>query len=98
MTWLFLLINATNIFVNEFNFLFLYLQHINCPNLKEISLDFGRQDNDSTDLASMLDNLGRMCPKLRNVHIASPRLSNPTVLSLTGAKLRSVNESAHILL
>ncbi|CAA6667273.1 unnamed protein product [Spirodela intermedia] len=70
---------------------------ISCPNLNEISLDFGRQDNDSTDLAAMLDSLGRTCPKLRNVHIASTRLSNSAVLALTGAKLRDLRMLSLVL-
>ncbi|KAL6007335.1 hypothetical protein ACLOJK_032832 [Asimina triloba] len=64
---------------------------INCPNLKELSLDFSRQENDSTDLISMVDNFGRSCPKLRNIHIASVRLSHAVVLALTSTNLRSDN-------
>ncbi|KAG2719041.1 hypothetical protein I3760_03G248800 [Carya illinoinensis] len=60
----------------------------NCPNLKEISLEFSRQQNDSTDLTSMVDGLGRYCPRLQNVHIASLRLSHSVVLALTAAQLR----------
>ncbi|KAK9282186.1 hypothetical protein L1049_005098 [Liquidambar formosana] len=59
-----------------------------CPNLKEISLDFSRQENDSTDLITMVDGLGRSCPRLQNIHIASVRLSHPVVLALTAANLR----------
>ncbi|KAJ0974057.1 hypothetical protein J5N97_016022 [Dioscorea zingiberensis] len=36
---------------------------INCPNLKELSLDFSQQENDSTDFISMMDSLGRTCPR-----------------------------------
>ncbi|KAJ7006111.1 hypothetical protein NC653_005458 [Populus alba x Populus x berolinensis] len=60
----------------------------NCPNLKEISLDFSRQENDSTDLIAMVDGLGRSCPRLQNVHVASVRLSHAAVLALTAANLR----------
>lgn len=66
------------------------LQAFNCPNLKELSLDFSRQENDSTDLINMVDGLGRSCVKLRNIHIASIRLSHAVVLALTSANLRSV--------
>ncbi|XP_077243076.1 F-box/LRR-repeat protein 17-like [Tasmannia lanceolata] len=62
----------------------------NCPNLKELSLDFSRQENDSTDLITMVDGLGRSCPKLRNIHIASIQLSNAAVLALTSANLRGL--------
>ncbi|KAJ8627099.1 hypothetical protein MRB53_020406 [Persea americana] len=61
----------------------------NCPNLKELSLDFSRQENDSTDLINMVDVLGRSCLKLRNIHIASIHLSHSVVLALTSANLRS---------
>ncbi|XP_042516268.1 F-box/LRR-repeat protein 17-like [Macadamia integrifolia] len=62
----------------------------NCPNLKELSLDFSRQENDCTDLATMVDALGRTCPRLRNIHIASLRLSHAVVLALTAANLRNL--------
>lgn len=70
------------------------LQVINCPNLKEISLDFSRQENDCTDLTAAVDVLGRSCPKLQNIHIASARLSHNAVLALTAANLRLVFVSA----
>ncbi|KAF5741865.1 F-box/LRR-repeat protein 17 [Tripterygium wilfordii] len=60
----------------------------NCPNLKEVSLDFSRQENDSTDLITMVDGLGRTCPRLQKIHIASVRLSHAVVLALTAANLR----------
>ncbi|XP_059625954.1 F-box/LRR-repeat protein 17 [Cornus florida] len=69
----------------------------NCPNLKEISLDFSRQENDSTDLASMVDGLGRSCPRLQNIHIASVRLSNAVVLALTAADLRGLRMLSLVL-
>ncbi|MCL7046453.1 hypothetical protein MKW94_012350 [Papaver nudicaule] len=59
----------------------------NCPNLKELSLDFARQENDSTDLTTMVDSLGRTCPNLQNIHIASLRLSHDAVLALTAANM-----------
>ncbi|KAG2713522.1 hypothetical protein I3843_04G170900 [Carya illinoinensis] len=60
----------------------------NCPNLKEISLEFSCQQNDSTDLITMVDGVGRNCPRLQNIHIASVRLSHSVVLALTAAELR----------
>lgn len=69
----------------------------NCPNLKELSLDFSRQENDNTDLINMVDNLGRSCPKLRNIHIASIRLSHAVVLALTSANLRGLRMLSLVL-
>ncbi|XP_059432871.1 F-box/LRR-repeat protein 17 [Corylus avellana] len=60
----------------------------NCPNLNEISLEFSCQENDSTDLTTVVDGLGRNCPRLQNIHIASVRLSHSVVLALTAAQLR----------
>jgi hypothetical protein len=66
--------------------------------LKEISLDFSRQENDSTDIIAMVDGLGRSCPRLQNVHVASVRLSHAAVLALTAANLRFVKQfHCHIL-
>ncbi|XP_060178014.1 F-box/LRR-repeat protein 17-like [Lycium barbarum] len=62
----------------------------NCPNLKDISLDFSRQENDTTDLTLMVDGLGRSCPRLQNIHIASIRLTHAVVLALTAANLRGL--------
>ncbi|KAJ8556150.1 hypothetical protein K7X08_022908 [Anisodus acutangulus] len=59
----------------------------NCPNLKEISLDFSRQENDSTGLTAMMDGIGRSCPRLQNIHVASVRLTNAVVLALTAENL-----------
>ncbi|XP_011026047.1 PREDICTED: F-box/LRR-repeat protein 17-like [Populus euphratica] len=70
---------------------------INCPNLKEISLDFSRQENDSTDLIAMVDGLGRSCPRLQNVHVASVRLSHAAVLALTAANLRGLRMLSLVL-
>ncbi|CAH9117663.1 unnamed protein product [Cuscuta epithymum] len=58
-----------------------------CPSLKEISLDFS-QENDNTDITTMVDCLGRGCPRLQNIHISSVRLSHSSVLALAGANLR----------
>lgn len=70
---------------------------ISCPNLQEISLDFAKQDNDSTDLVSIIDCLGRSCLKLRNIHIASSRLCNEVVLALAGANLRGLRMLSLVL-
>lgn len=69
----------------------------NCPNLKEISLDFSRQENENTDLTTMMDGLGRNCPRLQNIHIASARLSHAVVLSLTAANLRGLRMLSFVL-
>nr|GMD68720.1 F-box/LRR-repeat protein 17-like [Ipomoea batatas] len=60
----------------------------NCPSSKEISLEFSRQDNDNTDIATMVDGFGRSCPRLQNIHIASAQLSHVVVLALAAANLR----------
>ncbi|KAK9067587.1 hypothetical protein SSX86_011698 [Deinandra increscens subsp. villosa] len=69
----------------------------NLPNLNEISLDFSRQENDCTDLTSMMDGLGRTCPKLQNIHIASLQLSHSVVLSLAAANLRGLRMLSLVL-
>ncbi|KAG8389267.1 hypothetical protein BUALT_Bualt02G0211200 [Buddleja alternifolia] len=69
----------------------------NCPNLKEISLDFSRQENDSTDLTTVVDAMGRSCPKLQNIHIASIRLSHAAVLALSAANLRGLRMLSLVL-
>ncbi|KAK0580527.1 hypothetical protein LWI29_002971 [Acer saccharum] len=69
----------------------------NCPNLKEISLEFSRQENDITDLTAMAEGLGRNCPRLQNVHIASLRLSHSVVLALTAASLRGLRMLSLVL-
>lgn len=53
-------------------------------------MDFSRQESENTDLTTMMDGLGRNCPRLQNIHIASIRLSHAVVLSLTAANLRFV--------
>ncbi|GAV73435.1 PRK domain-containing protein/F-box-like domain-containing protein [Cephalotus follicularis] len=68
-----------------------------CPNLKEISLEFYRQENDSTDLTSMVDGLGISCPRLQNVHIASVHLSHAVVLALAAANLRGLRMLSLVL-
>ncbi|KDP21367.1 hypothetical protein JCGZ_21838 [Jatropha curcas] len=69
----------------------------NCPNLKEVSLDFSHQENDSTDLVAMVDALGRSCSRLQNMHIASVRLSHAVVLALTAANLRGLRMLSLVL-
>uniref|UniRef100_A0A7N0UFZ8 F-box domain-containing protein n=1 Tax=Kalanchoe fedtschenkoi TaxID=63787 RepID=A0A7N0UFZ8_KALFE len=69
----------------------------NCPNLQEVSLDFSRQGNDNTDLTAMVDGLGRGCPMLQNIHIASERLTHKAVLSLTAANLRELRMLSLVL-
>ncbi|XP_074568954.1 F-box/LRR-repeat protein 17-like [Curcuma longa] len=68
-----------------------------CPNLREISLDFARQENDTTDLATMMEYFGRTCPRLKNIHIASIHLSNEVVLALTSANLRNLQMVSLVL-
>ncbi|KAF7056964.1 hypothetical protein CFC21_064323 [Triticum aestivum] len=63
---------------------------INCPNLSELSLIFSQQDNDSTDLISMMDSLGRTCLNLRKLHISSIHLCNEAVFALGSANLRGL--------
>ncbi|CAK7346482.1 unnamed protein product [Dovyalis caffra] len=69
----------------------------NCPNMKEISLDFSRQENDTTDIIAMVDGLGRSCPRLQNIHVASVRLSHAAVLALTAANLRGLRMLSLVL-
>ncbi|KAL2323491.1 hypothetical protein Fmac_027870 [Flemingia macrophylla] len=69
----------------------------NCPQLKEISLEFSCQENDSTDLTTIVESLGRSCPRLQNIHIASIRLSHSTVLALTAAQLRGLRMLSLVL-
>ncbi|KAG0474033.1 hypothetical protein HPP92_015890 [Vanilla planifolia] len=68
-----------------------------CPNLKELSLDFAQQRNDSTDLVSMMDSLGCGCPSLRNIHIASTRLCNDVVRALADANFRGLRMLSLVL-
>ncbi|XP_047334764.1 F-box/LRR-repeat protein 17-like [Impatiens glandulifera] len=68
----------------------------NCPNLKEISLDFSHQGNDNTDLTSMVHGLGRHCTRLQKLHIASVWLSNAVVLALAASNLRELQMLALI--
>ncbi|XP_052139836.1 F-box/LRR-repeat protein 17 [Oryza glaberrima] len=63
---------------------------INCPNLNELSLGFTQQNNDSTDLISLMDSLGRTCSNLRNLHISSIHLCNEAVFALESANLRGL--------
>ncbi|KAJ8513606.1 hypothetical protein OPV22_004040 [Ensete ventricosum] len=70
---------------------------LKCPNLRELSLDFARQVNDSTDLATMVESLGRTCPCLRNIHIASVQLCNEAVLALASANIRNLRMLSLVL-
>lgn len=54
----------------------------------EISLEFSRQEDDSTDLVTMVDGLGKTCTRLQNIHIASLKLSHTVVLALTAVNFR----------
>ncbi|KAL9239714.1 hypothetical protein vseg_014009 [Gypsophila vaccaria] len=63
---------------------------INCPNLREVSLSFALQDNDSTNVTSLADNLGRYCPRLQSIHIASTKILHSTVLALSSANLKGL--------
>ncbi|WOK99413.1 hypothetical protein Cni_G08125 [Canna indica] len=70
---------------------------LKCPNLRELSLDFTQQENDSTDLPTMMECLGRTCPHLRNIHISSIQLCNEAVLALTSANLRCLRMLSLVL-
>lgn len=74
----------------------IFLQVINCPNLNELSLGFTQQNNDSTDLISLMDSLGRTCSNLRNLHISSIHLCNEAVFALESANLRYLIYAAHL--
>ncbi|CAH8382723.1 unnamed protein product [Eruca vesicaria subsp. sativa] len=69
----------------------------NCPNLIEISLEFSRQEEDSTDLVTMVDGLGRTCTRLQNIHIASQKLSHTVVLAFTAVNFRCLRMLSLIL-
>ncbi|CAA0832156.1 F-box/LRR-repeat protein 17 [Striga hermonthica] len=69
----------------------------NCPNLKELSLNFSCQENDNTDLRTVMDALGRSCPKLQNIHISSVLLSHDVVLALSAANLRGLRMLSLVL-
>ncbi|KAL9227556.1 hypothetical protein vseg_003233 [Gypsophila vaccaria] len=70
---------------------------INCPNLREISLNFARQDDDTTDVTSMVDNFGRCCPRLQNIHVASTKISHSTILALSSANLKGLRMLSLVL-
>ncbi|KAL2514268.1 F-box/LRR-repeat protein 17 [Forsythia ovata] len=69
----------------------------NCPHLKEVSLDFSRQENDRIDLTTIVNGLGISCPKLQNIHIASVRLSHAAVLALTASNFRGLRMLSLVL-
>ncbi|KAG4995977.1 hypothetical protein JHK85_027416 [Glycine max] len=77
--------------------LFYGVNVFNCPQLREISLEFSCLENDSTDLKTMIEGLGRSCPRLQNIHIASIRLSHSAVLALTAAQLRGLRMLSLVL-
>uniref|UniRef100_A0A1J3JAI9 F-box/LRR-repeat protein 17 n=1 Tax=Noccaea caerulescens TaxID=107243 RepID=A0A1J3JAI9_NOCCA len=62
----------------------------NCPKLTEISLEFSRNEDDTTDLVTMVDGLGRTCTRLQKIHIASLKLSHTVVLALTAVNFRDL--------
>lgn len=61
---------------------------IDCPSLTELSLTFAPEEDDSTDLCNLIENLGQGCPRLSKLHIASPRLKHSVVLALASANFR----------
>ncbi|KAG4913201.1 hypothetical protein AAZX31_19G147300 [Glycine max] len=69
----------------------------NCPQLREVSLEFAHQESDSTDLTTMVEGLGRSCPRLKNIHISSMHLSHAAVLALTAAQLRGLRMLSLVL-
>ncbi|KAL1547169.1 F-box/LRR-repeat protein 17-like [Salvia divinorum] len=69
----------------------------NCPSLKEISLEFSHAETDTTDLTSVMDGLGRSCPKLQNIHIASVLLIHDAILALSSASLRGLQMLSLVL-
>ncbi|KAG2325722.1 hypothetical protein Bca52824_008450 [Brassica carinata] len=69
----------------------------NCPNLIEVSLEFSRQEDDSTDLVTMVDGLGTTCTGLQNIHIASLKLSHAFVLSLAAVNFRDLRMLSLVL-
>ncbi|KAK7270306.1 hypothetical protein RIF29_23355 [Crotalaria pallida] len=69
----------------------------NCPQLREISLEFSRVESDVTDLTTMIEGLGRSCLRLQNIHIASMRLSHAAVLALTAAQMRELRMLSLVL-
>ncbi|KAL2474845.1 F-box/LRR-repeat protein 17 [Abeliophyllum distichum] len=69
----------------------------NCPHLKEVSLDFSQQENDRTNLTTIVNSMGISCPKLQNIYIASVRLSHAVVLALTASNLRGLRMLSLVL-
>ncbi|XP_020959318.1 F-box/LRR-repeat protein 17 isoform X3 [Arachis ipaensis] len=69
----------------------------NCPQLREISLEFSHQENDGTDLKTLMEGLGRSCPSLQNIHISSMHLSHAVVLAITAAHLRELRMLSLVL-
>ncbi|KAL0418673.1 UNVERIFIED_CONTAM: F-box/LRR-repeat protein 17 [Sesamum radiatum] len=83
--------------VNWISGYYFTLDVFDCPKLKEISLDFSQQENDSTDITTVVDSLGRSSPKLQNIHISSVLLSHAAVLALTAANLRELRMLSLVL-
>ncbi|XP_022898244.1 F-box/LRR-repeat protein 17 isoform X2 [Olea europaea var. sylvestris] len=75
----------------------LWLSELHSLSKMEVSLDFSWQENDSTDLTTIVNGLGISCPKLQNIHIASMRLSHAVVLALTASKLRGLRMLSLVL-
>ncbi|CAN8279307.1 unnamed protein product [Cochlearia groenlandica] len=69
----------------------------NCPNLIEISLEFSQQEDDSTDLVTVVDGMGRTCTRLQNIHIASLKLLHTVVLALSAANFRDLRMLSLVL-
>ncbi|TVT97517.1 hypothetical protein EJB05_57240 [Eragrostis curvula] len=63
---------------------------MNCPSMSELSLCFAQQSDDSTDLVTLMDDLGRSCPNLKKLHVSSNQLSNEAIFALESANLRGL--------
>ncbi|PHU22059.1 F-box/LRR-repeat protein 17 [Capsicum chinense] len=91
-------LSSTSLSTLHLSDLFCYSKMVlHCPNLKEISLNFSRQENDSTDLTATVEGLGRSCPRLQNIHVASVRQTHAVVLALTAANLRGLRMLSLVL-
>lgn len=61
---------------------------IDCPSLIELSVTFVPEEEDTTDLCNMIENLGQSCPRLSKLHVSSPHLNHSVVLALASANFR----------
>ena len=61
---------------------------IDCPSFIKLSLTFVPDEEDTTDLSNMLENLGQSCPRLSKLHVSSSRLNHSVVLALASANFR----------